>query len=180
MDYNNELLTKEEANAAKSMKGAKTVVTLWGIVFFASLIFVLAGGVGIPTGIIALVFIGIFQNTYNQSKKKYDLIQSYKLYYEKLVGKSRVSVDELAALVWQETGVVQKNLEEMIRLGYISKVLSSGSHGRIAYIHDTAIQIVADADKTLVAVTCSACGGITQIPADSTGTCDYCGSKIEG
>jgi len=180
MDYNNPQLTKDEKDSANSMKGAKVLVTILGILFFISLLIAIGGGNGIPSAVITLILMTIFQNTYNQSKKKYDLIQSYKLYYEKLNGKNRVFVDELATLVFQEIGVVQKNLEGMIKLGYISKVLSSGNHGRIVYIHETAIQTVADTEKTFVAVTCPACSGITQIPVGTVGVCDFCGSKIEG
>ena len=178
MEYLNEKLVKEEKKARSSMKAGKLAANLWMIVFFASLILLFAGKKTIVLCIISFLMIGFGQMGYDKAKKTFDLLQNYKLYSEKLQGKGKVSIDEMSALVWQETNAVLKNLDEMIRMGYITRVQSNGFYGRIAYIHDTAIELN-DGSKNMMAVTCSACGGVTHVPKDCACVCESCGSKIE-
>jgi len=178
MNQIDSFILKEEAKTAKSMKGAKVVITLNVLLFILSMFIIAIGGSAIGGVIFSLTFIVIYSSISDQSKKKFDLIQTYKLYGVRLSGRSIVNIHELATLVMKPDDEVKKNIEEMIRLGYISRVVSDDQYERIAYIGYTGVQLQARPQKPLVAVTCSACGGITQIPAGTRGICDYCDSEI--
>ena len=130
--------------------------------------------------IIFFLLIGASRIHYNKGIALKNLIKNYETYSLRLSGRLFVTLDELAVIVEQDPVLVQKNIEEMIKKGYINKIEAPDGK-RIVYIQNTGIELIEDAPNNVqncVAVKCEACGGVSEIPAGESGICEYCGSNI--
>ena len=176
-----DLLLKEEANIARTMKA-------WNFLFWFSV------GVIILLVLLAFIFIDFFlvaffvsvlielifsRIMYNKAKKKSDCILMYKRFNDILRVRHSIHIHELAYLVRQSVSAIHHNLGEMIRLGYICSVRSNCHYERFEYVYNADSGMLFRPQKPLVSVTCSACGGVTQLPAGTRGICDYCDSQIQ-
>lgn len=179
MDYLEERLQEDEKEARKYLNSGRIARVIYAIILCVSLILIFAAGTGIPIGIFAFFMLGASQGNYEKGKKLLALIQCYRLYAEKLRGKQTAKVEDLSELFCKPAKTVLANLNDMMQRGYIYKVEEGADYYRYAYIRDTAIQLPDDEERVMVAVTCEACGGVTQIPKGRTGLCAYCDSKIK-
>ena len=93
-------------------------------------------------------------------------------YYVSLDGCTRISVDEFAAAVKDSPPKVRKNLVTMISRGYIEGIALN--------VHDDCITLLDQVrrEANMIPVTCTACCGVTRLPPNSVGVCEYCGSQI--
>lgn len=145
----------------------------WGICAGAWLHFILNEGKTYwPSVIVAVVCFGIGVLWVSKTWQKIRFVRDCRKYYIFLEGCTRISVDEFAAVVKDSPEKVRKNLINMISCGYIEGIALN--------VHDDCITVLDQIrrEARMIPVTCEACCGVTRLPANSVGVCDYCGSKI--
>lgn len=118
------------------------------------------------------------------------LIADCKKYFTAIADGKVRTVEELAAITGQQSGQVSGNFDKMIGRGYLKGVYLDRRTGRIMSLDGMCIETksasldnwnsYAQAKKReTVSVTSEACGGITYLPSNAVGVCDYCGSQIK-
>lgn len=117
------------------------------------------------------------------------LIADCKRYFSAIAGGKVRTVEELAAAAGRQTGQVSRNFDKMIGCGYLRGVYLDRRTGRIMILDDACVEsknpslndwssYAQTKKQEMVSVTCEACGGVTHLPSNTVGTCDYCGSHI--
>lgn len=76
-------------------------------------------------------------------------------------------------------GTVPKTYKEINEEKQKEKMAKKEELARVKAENKERKKPVAHKESNYVTVTCKACGGITAIPHNSVGVCDYCGSKIK-
>ena len=122
--------------------------------------------------VVAVVCFGLGVLWISKTWQKLRFIRDCGKYYVSLDGCTRISVDEFAAVVKDSPKKVRKNLVTMISRGYIEGIALN--------VHDDCIVVLdrVKRESNKIPVTCQACRGVTMLPANSEGVCDYCGSRI--
>ncbi len=160
--------------ATVSMVLAVVHTVWWGICAAAWLYYILSEGKTYFSAFaVAVICLGIGFLWIWKSKQKICFVKDCRKYFVSLEGCSRISVDKFAAAVRDDTAKVRKNMVTMISCGYIKGVTIN--------VHDDCITVLDQARHKLamLPVICEACGGITYLPSNAVGVCDYCGSQIK-
>lgn len=115
--------------------------------------------------------------------KQNQLVRVSDRYADILSDRKSISLREIGAIMGKDHNVVQKELAKIIHKGYLEKVYIDQGRELVVCLDENGVPMqpmkAAEPAPKMVIVTCHACGGVTKIPAHSTGICDYCGSKIQ-
>lgn len=169
--------------AAKSKNG-KRVVLAWVLILFFGMALIgftgkLADGEYVGTDLsaagvsIALFALGVFLLVRAKREKK--LIALFPEYAALLSGDREMSFARLAASRGEDVSVVTQNVEKMMSLGLFAGFYIDRAGGRLVRSERS----IYDKNAPMTAAKCECCGGTTEIPENSVGTCEYCGAAID-
>ena len=137
---------------------------------------------------ILIIALGVFLIKRGADGKK--LVESFHEYVRILSGDPENKLSNLAEGTNQPVQTVKKNLQSMIKKKFFTDARIDEENGRLVLGENTfgmlnkkvsdTIAANEPVDVELVTVTCSACGGKSNIPVGRSCPCEYCGTILRG
>ena len=129
-------------------------------------------------GVILIVF----------SRKRHNLIKSFRIYVSYLSVNPTGLIEDLAEDLGISQNIIKNNLTIMIDRKYFANAYIDKTENRIVFPSSSIVDTSSDYNQSInqdnsnsefVVVNCKSCGGINRILKGRTCQCDYCGSYIK-